>query len=86
MSFIGVGQGDAVLVQSGSKNHLTDAGRSEESPNIVDEQLLAFHLSLLSVKVSVELYRLQSSRTLATPRPLGDGGHLARNLTTVRGV
>ena len=36
VSFIDVGQGDAVLVQSGGKNYLLDAGRSEEGPTVVD--------------------------------------------------
>jgi competence protein ComEC len=36
ISFIDVGQGDAVLVQAGGENHLIDAGRSEEGPNVVD--------------------------------------------------
>jgi competence protein ComEC len=36
VSFIDVGQGDAVLVQSGGKSYLVDAGRSEEGPNVVD--------------------------------------------------
>jgi competence protein ComEC len=36
VSFIDVGQGDGVLVQAGSTNHLIDAGRPEEGPNVVD--------------------------------------------------
>lgn len=36
ISFIDVGQGDAVLVQSGGQSYLVDAGKSEEGPNIVD--------------------------------------------------
>jgi hypothetical protein len=36
VSFIDVGQGDAVLVQAGGTNHLIDAGRPEEGPNVVD--------------------------------------------------
>ncbi len=36
VSFIDVGQGDAVLVQGGGANHLIDAGRAEEGPNVVD--------------------------------------------------
>ena len=36
VSFIDVGQGDAVLVQSGGQNYLVDAGRPEEGPNVVD--------------------------------------------------
>jgi competence protein ComEC len=36
VSFINVGQGDAVLVQSGGENYLIDAGRPEEGPNVVD--------------------------------------------------
>jgi beta-lactamase superfamily II metal-dependent hydrolase len=31
-----VGLGDAVLVQSGGKSYLVDAGRSEEGANVVD--------------------------------------------------
>jgi len=31
-----VGQGDSVLVQAGGTNHLIDAGRTEEGPNVVD--------------------------------------------------
>ena len=34
--FIDVGQGDAVLVQAGGTNHLIDAGRPEEGPEVVD--------------------------------------------------
>ena len=36
VSFIDVGQGDGVLVQAGGTNHLIDAGRREEGPNVVD--------------------------------------------------
>ncbi len=36
VSFIDVGQGDAVLVQSGGKNYLVDAGKPQEGPNVVD--------------------------------------------------
>jgi competence protein ComEC len=36
VSFIDVGQGDAVLVQAGGTNHLIDAGRPEEGQNVVD--------------------------------------------------
>jgi beta-lactamase superfamily II metal-dependent hydrolase len=36
VSFIDVGQGDAVLVQAAGTNHLVDAGRPEEGPNVVD--------------------------------------------------
>jgi competence protein ComEC len=36
VSFIDVGQGDAVLVQSGGKNYLIDAGRPKEGPKVVD--------------------------------------------------
>ncbi len=36
VSFIDVGQGDAVLVQSGGENYLVDAGKPEEGPNVVD--------------------------------------------------
>ena len=36
VSFLDVGQGGAVLVQSGGKSYLVDAGRSEEGPNVVD--------------------------------------------------
>ncbi len=36
VSFIDVGQGDSVLVQAGGTNHLIDAGRTEEGPNVVD--------------------------------------------------
>ncbi len=36
VSFIDVGQGDAVLVQAGGTSHLIDAGRTEEGPNVVD--------------------------------------------------
>ena len=36
VSFIGVGQGDSVLVQAGGESYLIDAGRAEEGPNIVD--------------------------------------------------
>lgn len=36
VSFIDVGQGDAVLVQSGGKNYLVDAGKPEAGPEVVD--------------------------------------------------
>lgn len=36
ISFIDVGQGDAVLVQSGGESYLVDAGKSQEGPNVVD--------------------------------------------------
>ena len=36
VSFIDVGQGDGMLVQAGGTNHLIDAGRLEEGPNVVD--------------------------------------------------
>ena len=36
VSFIDVGQGDSVLVQAGGTNHLIDAGRPEEGPNVID--------------------------------------------------
>ena len=36
VSFIDVGQGDAVLVQSGGKSYLLDAGKPQEGPNVVD--------------------------------------------------
>jgi beta-lactamase superfamily II metal-dependent hydrolase len=36
VSFIDVGQGDGVLVQAGGEDHLIDAGRPEEGPNVVD--------------------------------------------------
>lgn len=36
ISFIDVGQGDAVLVQAGGENYLVDAGQPEEGPNVVD--------------------------------------------------
>ncbi len=36
VSFIDVGQGDAVLVQSGGRSYLVDAGKSQEGPNVVD--------------------------------------------------
>jgi competence protein ComEC len=36
VSFIGVGQGDGVLVQAGGADYLKDAGRAEERPNVVD--------------------------------------------------
>ena len=36
VSFIDVGQGDGVLVQAGGTNHLIDAGRPEEGPEVVD--------------------------------------------------
>jgi competence protein ComEC len=36
VSFIDVGQGDGVLVQAAGTNHLIDAGRPEEGPNVVD--------------------------------------------------
>ena len=36
VSFIDVGQGDSVLVQSGGENYLVDAGKPQEGPNVVD--------------------------------------------------
>ncbi len=36
MSFIDVGQGDGVLVQSGGKSYLLDAGKSQAGPKMVD--------------------------------------------------
>ncbi len=36
VSFIDVGQGDAVLVQAAGESYLIDAGRPEEGPNVVD--------------------------------------------------
>ena len=36
VSFIDVGQGDAVLVQPGGQSYLVDAGKPEEGPNVVD--------------------------------------------------
>ncbi len=36
VSFIDVGQGDAVLVQSGGESYLVDAGKPQEGPNVVD--------------------------------------------------
>lgn len=36
VSFIDVGQGDAVLVQSGGQSYLVDAGKPQEGPNVVD--------------------------------------------------
>jgi competence protein ComEC len=36
VSFIDVGQGDAVLVQARGKSYLGDARRSEEGPDVVD--------------------------------------------------
>ena len=36
VSFIDVGQGDAVLVQSGGRSYLLDAGKAQEGPNVVD--------------------------------------------------
>ena len=36
MSFIDVGQGDGVLVQSGGENYLLDAGKSQAGPKVVD--------------------------------------------------
>ena len=36
VSFIDVGQGDAVLVQAGVKSYLVDTGRFEEGPNVMD--------------------------------------------------
>jgi len=36
VSFIDVGQGDGVLVQSGGEEYLIDAGRAEEGANVVD--------------------------------------------------
>ena len=36
VSFIDVGQGDAVLVQSGGRSYLVDAGKPQEGPNVVD--------------------------------------------------
>ncbi len=36
VSFIDVGQGDGVLVQAAGTNHLIDAGRPEEGPDVVD--------------------------------------------------
>lgn len=36
VSFIDVGQGDGVLVQSGGKNYLLDAGKFQAGPKVVD--------------------------------------------------
>ena len=36
VSFIDVGQGDAVLVQSGGESYLVNAGKPEKGPNEVD--------------------------------------------------
>ena len=36
VSFIDVGQGDAVLVQAGGNSYLVDAGKPQEGPNVVD--------------------------------------------------
>ena len=36
VGFIDAGQGDGVLVQAGGESYLTDAGRPEEGPNVVD--------------------------------------------------
>jgi beta-lactamase superfamily II metal-dependent hydrolase len=36
VSFIDVGQGDAILVQSAGESYLVDAGRSEEGPKVID--------------------------------------------------
>jgi len=36
VSFIDVGQGDAILVQSGGRNYLVDGGRPEAGPEVVD--------------------------------------------------
>jgi competence protein ComEC len=36
VSFIDVGQGDGVLVQSGGKNYLLDAGKPQVGPRVVD--------------------------------------------------
>ena len=36
MSFIDLGQGDEVLVQTAGQSYPIDAGRPEEGPNVVD--------------------------------------------------
>lgn len=36
MGFIDVGQGNGVLVQSGGKNYLLDAAKSQAGPKVVD--------------------------------------------------
>ena len=36
VSFIDVGQGDGVLVQSGGENYLLDAGKAQVGPRVVD--------------------------------------------------